>query len=1227
MVFWLLAVLLVGACARENPTSIPEPQATSTVAAVLPHSSETSAFRPSPEATLPSPEPAPPTPMMAPIEPLSTPRPVEPTARPTPHTSQPGPLPEILTRIPLAPPEAELDDLLLDSGAGRLYVTDTSGQLHVLDSATYEEIARVAASGKLTLDPDSNRLYVSLEADEGELTVIDTQDLTVVGTLTPGGHVALDSKRGRFYVGNPTPWMPNEDASGLRVYDAETLNKVGTVAQPGIPAYNALRDELYVIAYTAHIVDPDTLEITGDLMPEITEQPLAWCNGCLAATNAHVYPDRKLLVVEVTILSAGKGPGTTPPPRFYHATTLEEIVDLAETPPVERGCQHRLILADPVGDRVYRGEHYSRYFSHNNLLISDPDGNLETWRDGLGLGITNPNTGQMYVTRGQDLLVLDLAALQPAGTLPPICVHTLDTENGRIYGFYEGDLVVLSESGGWPTPPPTGEPEPRTDSPLVPGQVISIQPSPDYARDQTVFVTLSNRHLYRSRDGGQTWAQLQGGLPAGQYLTLDLAISPDFGTDQTLFAGGAHREFWGEGVYRSTDGGDTWQPVWKDLTHLRVYDVALSPNYSADGTLLAYSRYQRIRPWQGGDSVFRSTDRGLSWTLVMTNSQAADLPLPEQLLPAARAQPAIQYRKAGYGQSLERSLDGAKTWQPLVITGQPDFSIQAVQKSPTFSIDHTVYVLGGTDLFRSTDGGQTWERWHDERLAGRDHADRLADVSTSPVLPDGRHQLLVGTYAGEFWTLDPERLSWEPVFTAARWPTVLEGEWVSEIETAPDGSVWLGTWGSGLAHYANGAIQARHTITDGLSTQYIGAMAADPGGRFWAAGALPPGISSFDGDTWTPHPHPESYAPGATYDLTSGQDGSIWAGGQAPGLLRWTGQDWEFIADPEALTGWRVNDIEIDDAGTLWAATAKGLIFYSDAGWSGEGSQAALDVELGPGGTAYLLLSDASVWRYADRHWEELPSLRERRALSAAALHVAADGAVWVGTHTGAFRYDGQGWQQFTVQDGLPANDVGAINEDADGWLWFGTSNGAAHVEPETLDLGPVVRPALAAPTAIPRMQATATPCALRPADPFATVYMDRAVAGKLHCPTAGARSSKSAYQPFERGLMFWRAHEQAVYVLDAGGGWIRYPDAWDDTQPQANPDLVPPAGLLQPVRGFGKVWRERLGGPGASTGWALAEEQSFEMLYQSFVDGQMFVGPRGEVYLLYADSTWEARN
>jgi hypothetical protein len=1122
-----------------------------------------------------------------------------------------------LAQVSLAPAEETIQDLLLDPAAGRLYVTDTAGQLHVLDAGTYENVTTLSAAGDLTLDGARNRLYVWKETtwdDEGSVTVVDTASLSIVGSISPGGSVAVDSARNQFYVGNRVYYTPLEGSPGIRVYDGVTLKQIGEVSQPGIPVYNPLRDELYIVAYTLYEADPETQQVIGDLLPEITEQPIPWCNGCRAATGAYVLPERNLLLVDRVTLATGGGPGKV----IGDATTLDEITELAQMPAVQRGCGDRPMLADPVDGRTYRSERYTRYIVYNNLLVSGPDSGLETWRDGLPPGIINSSTGQMYLPYGDDLLVLDLATLTPLGTIPAACVHTLDSEEGRIYALRDGDLVVFSEVGGWPDRLPAGE-----AGPLPPEPVQFIHLSPGYLADHTLFLGVGDgtfaRGLYRSTDGGQTWTWLRGGLPEGDYLALDLAISPDFVADRTLFAGGFRGDFWGEGVYRSTDGGDTWQPLWGGLTHLRVYEVALSPDYAADGTLLAYARYQRITPWEGGQSIFRSTDRGLSWSLIMTAETGTEPQPPGVLLPPGSPLPAIRFRAADYDRSVERTIDGGQTWEPVVVTRQPDFYVRAILPSPTIDADHTVYVLSDYDLFRSTDEGDTWERWIDQRLAGRDYFQRLTAGAISPLPRDGQYHLFVGTAVGEFWVLDPAALDWEPVAIAARWPTVLAGEWVGEIEITPDGDVWLGTWGGGLARFADGAIQARYTVTDGLSSQFVGGMAVAPDGRLWVGGDLPPGVASFDGRTWAPHPFAKEDVIGGVFDVTIGQDGVVWVGAQAPGILRWDGRTWESITDPEGRTGWRTYEIEIDAGGVLWCATTSGLAFYGDGVWSSDPTGESLAVEFGPDGAAFLLIGSGALWRYSDGQWTALPAPK-KVVLGPHALYVAADGAAWLGTAEGAFRYDGLAWQQFTAQDGLPANGVAVITEDTDGWLWFGTRNGAARVAPAMLGLNPVVWPARPTPTPTP------VACALPPAGPFSAAYADEQVASRLACPVAEAIITGAAFQPFERGIMFWRADLRDIDLLHADGGWSRYSDTWDETQSVDDPSLAPPEGLLQPVRGFGKVWRTLLGGPQAAVGWALEPERGYDMLSQPFGGGEIILGAAGEVLILYTDGTWESR-
>lgn len=1204
----LAAVVLLGACAE--PTSPPPP----------PPSPTASAEPVSMQPTSPGEQTAP-----APTSTLALLPTEEPQRGPTP-TAEVGPLPALLRRISLAPADASLEDLLVDRAGGRLYASDTAGQLHILDLDGYQELAVLSASGDLTLDAEHGRLYVSPLHDEGVVSVVDVAAMALAGTIAPGGRVALDGLRNRIYVGNRIFFTPEAGTPGVRVYDGATLEKVGEIPQPGIPVYNPLRDELAIVGYTVYMADPETLQVSGDLLPEIVAQPLAWCNGCKAATAAHVYPDRNLLVVEVTTLSAGKGPGLLPPPRFFDATTLEELSDLATIPAVERPCGERLVLAAPVDGRVYRGEEYSRYVFYNNLVVQDPGGGLLTWRDGLPLGISNPRTGQMYLPHGADTLVIDLATLTPAGSLPPACIHTLEASTGQIYALWERDLLVFAERGGRAETAPTDR-----AGRLPAEEVAAIHLSAEYARDQTLFLVMPGK-LYRSTDAGQSWARLRGGLPEGDYLTLNLAVSPAFAADRTLFAGGFRGDAWGEGVYRSVDGGETWQPAWQDLTHLRVYDVAVSPGYQTDGTVVAASRYQRLTPWEGGVSFFRLADDGLTWTLVMTQPHGADLLSPEELLPPGDPLPEVRFRAADYDTAVERTLDGGQTWAAVVVTREPQFYVKAILTSPGFAGDGTVYVLADFALFRSTDGGDTWARWRDDRLLGRDYSQKLTTAAVSPLLPDGSHQLFIGTAAGEFWSLNPAVLNWEPVQVAEPWPTVLAGTWVNEIETSPVGDVWLGSWGSGLAYYADGAIRARYTVTDGLPSQYIGGIALASDGKLWVAGDLPAGVTSFDGQTWTPHPFPPDQRVDDLFDVTAGTDGSIWAAGQAVGLRHWTGSRWETVADPQGLTGWRTNEVELDAGGTLWCATAQGLATYRNGQWSGQPAGEIEAIEFGPSGEAYALMPGGAVWRYAGGQWAELPPVKEGQFLNGLVLYAAGDGAVWLGSYDGASRFDGQAWRQFTAQEGLPANQIAAIAEDADGWLWFGTDKGAARVDPATLGLStptwptPRPTPTAAAPSPTPRVAPTPAPCALAPAPAFAAVAADESIAGRLGCPAGEAVTTPAAFEPFERGIMLWRQDRRQIYALQAEGTWASYADTWEDSQPPSDATLTPPTGLQQPVRGFGKVWREQLGGPQSTLGWALAAEQRLVVIAQAFHSGLMIQGASGEVYILYSDMTWESR-
>ena len=109
--------------------------------------------------------------------------------------------------------------------------------------------------------------------------------------------------------------------------------------------------------------------------------------------------------------------------------------------------------------------------------------------------------------------------------------------------------------------------------------------------------------------------------------------------------------------------------------------------------------------------------------------------------------------------------------------------------------------------------------------------------------------------------------------------------------------------------------------------------------------------------------------------------------------------------------------------------------------------------------------------------------------------------------------------------------------------------------------------------------------------------------------------------QPFEHGRMFWLGkamsercsseHDFApgsgeilVVIFDTSGTrgtWTVYDDTWqEDTDAESDPLLTPPAGLIQPIRGFGRVWRDELSqDQRTALGWATNIEVPYETDYR----------------------------
>lgn len=766
----LLAIVTVliaaSASACSNPWTASQPSAEATISALATSNAQlsTQVAELVAAAGLPTPTPQP-----IPAAPeTGTAQASSASASAAPPVARPGngPLPQLLAEIPLAPEGETIYDLRIDRASNHIFVTDSADQLHVLDATTYQPLTVLPYGGWLELDSDHSRLYVYkpyITQEESLIYVIDTNTLETVGTI-PGRAIAIDSQHNRLFIGEPYTISTEEDSPGVRVVDGATLEQTGIFTQAGAPLYNPLRNELLISAYTAYTANPDTQQITGDLFPELTdigESGFLWCNGCAWVDNIRFFPVEQLLAVEISRHCAGKGCGTEDAPPYLDANTLQPL-DTATIPQMQADCGSQASLVNQVDGKRYVDLLYDRYVVFTNLLVTDAVGAPLTLRDGLRIEYVNPRTGQGYLYDGT---VLDLAALAPIGRWPAACLMAEELDHGLLYGYRNGNLYVIAERGGDPAPSagPVAENLPE-GSPIH-----QIAVSPNYAGDTTLLAVVGG-DIYRSTDNGEQWQRLRGSLPDVTDSMWTVAFSPAYASDSTIFAGGQRGEYWGEGVWRSSDGGESWQAQWDNLQHRRIKQFYLDPEFATSQTLVAQADYYDVATSQSGESYQQSSDGGLTWTLVATGTMYSSgpdaLPPISELLPDYVEPPSLPARINDLHNGLEVTLDGS-TWITVPLTMPEAEWLYALLPAPGYPNVPTLYAFGQLSLWRSTDNGATWSPWEDARLNGLDYKNEMSAATVSPSTADGGYRLFVGTNDGQVWMLDPAQMTWgDPIASA-----------------------------------------------------------------------------------------------------------------------------------------------------------------------------------------------------------------------------------------------------------------------------------------------------------------------------------------------------------------------------------------------------------------------------------------------------------------------------
>lgn len=221
------------------------------------------------------------------------------------------------------------------------------------------------------------------------------------------------------------------------------------------------------------------------------------------------------------------------------------------------------------------------------------------------------------------------------------------------------------------------------------GTVTGISLSPEFARDRTVFAA-TMAGVYRSTDGGASWQPINNGLTSP--FTISVAAAPTFGDEGLVLAGAR-----AGGLYQSVNAGEEWHPVEIWGQRESVQAIAISPNFKRDQSALIGSETS---------GVFRTTTGGKSWS-------ASNFGLLELGVLALAYSPNFAQDETAFVVTTDgfyRTPNGGRAWRE---TGDDliGVALQCVALSPAFGEDNLIAV-GSEDegVYISSDGGRKWKK-------------------------------------------------------------------------------------------------------------------------------------------------------------------------------------------------------------------------------------------------------------------------------------------------------------------------------------------------------------------------------------------------------------------------------------------------------------------------------------------------------------------------------------
>ena len=271
---------------------------------------------------------------------------------------------------------------------------------------------------------------------------------------------------------------------------------------------------------------------------------------------------------------------------------------------------------------------------------------------------------------------------------------------------------------------------------MISGRIVDLAVHP---RDRKIwYIAVAAGGVWKTTNAGTTWTPVFDNQSTYSIGTITI----DQKNPNTIWVGSGENNAqravaYGDGVYKSTDGGRSWQNVGlRESEH--IGKIVIDPRNSD----IVYVAAQGPLSRDGGDrGLYKTTDGGRSWTKILNPGKWAgvsDLTIdprnPDVLVATSwqRVRRTYGYVAGGPESGIWRSTDGGATWRRSqsgipndAELGRIGLAMSPVNPDVIYAIMEASNDRGGT--FRSRDGGVSWEKMGNYSNIGLYYSELFAD--------------------------------------------------------------------------------------------------------------------------------------------------------------------------------------------------------------------------------------------------------------------------------------------------------------------------------------------------------------------------------------------------------------------------------------------------------------------------------------------------------------------